>query len=325
VAAADITTAGLAEVTITAAGMEDSPITIEEYVDLGDTAAEVAAAFRYRLGADARIAALFTVGGAGATISLTALAAAANDATLNIAIANGDCEGLTDAPTSANTTPGAVPDNAAAVAGKARTALGLDADVSAFFDITGSGSEIVLTAKAEAADDATMSVVVDNDSCAGLTQATSTTTQAGVAPDGPSEIAAALRAALDALEDVTDLFTISGAGANVILTRVLPVANDVTLNLAVDNDTCVGIVADATSNNTAAGVVPDNVSVGWGNTFGLPEALRLASLMLLKLFNGAADNGTLAVHATDVSLNTFNLAGTPDGAKALEFFYIKES
>ena len=42
-------------------------------------------------------------------VELTALTAAANDGTLNIAIANGTCAGLTAAPTSANTTAGVAP------------------------------------------------------------------------------------------------------------------------------------------------------------------------------------------------------------------------
>ena len=50
-----------------------------------------------------------TVGGYGTVVELTALTAAANDATLNIAIANGTCAGLTAAPTSANTTAGVAP------------------------------------------------------------------------------------------------------------------------------------------------------------------------------------------------------------------------
>lgn len=71
-------------------------------------------------------------------------------------------------------------DTASQVAGKARTALGLDADVSAFFTISGSGAEIILTAKSYAVNDPTMNIASDNDTCTGLTpQPTSASTTAG--------------------------------------------------------------------------------------------------------------------------------------------------
>jgi phage tail sheath gpL-like len=73
-------------------------------------------------------------------------------------------------------------DTAAQVAGKIRTALGLDADVSAFFTVGGSTTAVILTAKAAAANDSTMNIDVDNGtSCTGLTTAhTSANTTPGV-------------------------------------------------------------------------------------------------------------------------------------------------
>jgi glutamate/tyrosine decarboxylase-like PLP-dependent enzyme len=78
---------------------------------------------------------------------------------------------VTAAASSADTTAGVAPDDAAGVAGKIRTALGLDADVSGFFTIGGTGANVALTAKAEAANGATMNIAIDNDTCAGLTAA----------------------------------------------------------------------------------------------------------------------------------------------------------
>jgi hypothetical protein len=50
------------------------------------------------------------VNGTVADVALTKINSAANDATLNIASANGTCTGLTAAPTSANSTAGVAGD-----------------------------------------------------------------------------------------------------------------------------------------------------------------------------------------------------------------------
>ena len=104
-----ITTAGNAAFTVTAAGMTGSPKAVSVAVALGDSAAVVAQKAREALAADSAVTAKFSVGGYGTMVELTALTAAANDATFNIAIANGTCAGLTAAPTSANTTAGVAP------------------------------------------------------------------------------------------------------------------------------------------------------------------------------------------------------------------------
>ena len=109
-AAGTITLAGRAKCTITAAGMPGSPWHVPFDVELGDGAAEIAAALRAALGADEIVPVYFTVSGTGASVVLTAKVPAANDTTLNIAIADGEgegaCEGVTPAASSANTTAG---------------------------------------------------------------------------------------------------------------------------------------------------------------------------------------------------------------------------
>ena len=111
-AAGTITLAGNATVTITAAGLTGSPLALSVPVLLSDTAATWAGKVRTALAANAAIAAMFTVGGTTTAISLTRIAAddygVANDATLNIALANGTCTGITNAASSTNTTTGAV-------------------------------------------------------------------------------------------------------------------------------------------------------------------------------------------------------------------------
>jgi hypothetical protein len=101
-----VTLTGNATVTVTAFGMTNSPKAISVAVTDTDTASIVGGLIRTALAFDADVAALFIVSGTGADVVLTRHVAAANDTTLNIAIANGTCTGLTAAPTSTNTTAG---------------------------------------------------------------------------------------------------------------------------------------------------------------------------------------------------------------------------
>jgi hypothetical protein len=105
-AAGTITGNGNAAVVVTAAGMTGSPKTINVAVLNNDTAAQWAVKVRAALALDADVTALFDVSGATTAIILTRKINAANDATLNIALDNGTCTGITTAATSANTTAG---------------------------------------------------------------------------------------------------------------------------------------------------------------------------------------------------------------------------
>ena len=66
----------------------------------------------------------------------------------------------------------------------------------------------------------------------------------------------------------------------------------------------------------------ETIDLGWGASFGLPYALAADELVIVKLFNGAADTGTVTVDATDVSKNVSAINGTPDGKKALDFYIV---
>ena len=101
-----ITLTGNATVTVTANGMANSPKAISVAVTNLDTASIVGGLIRTALAFDTDVAALFLISGSGADVVLTKHIAVANDSTLNIAIANGTCTGLTAAPTSTNTTAG---------------------------------------------------------------------------------------------------------------------------------------------------------------------------------------------------------------------------
>ena len=65
----------------------------------------------------------------------------------------------------------------------------------------------------------------------------------------------------------------------------------------------------------------DAISVGTGKKLGLPHKVYNTACLLVKLFDGSADTGTLAVNA-ELSKNLFALNGTPNGAKVVDLFYI---
>jgi hypothetical protein len=101
---------GKVQVTVTGAGIAGSPLGFEVGVELFDEEPGWAANIRAALAASPAITALYEVGGSGAAITLTRLVGAANDPTLNIAIANGDpSPEITPAPLSASTTAGVGP------------------------------------------------------------------------------------------------------------------------------------------------------------------------------------------------------------------------
>jgi hypothetical protein len=105
---------GNAEIIVTCDSMDNSPKTILVDVTSGDTAAVWAGKVRTALAADVDVASVFSVGGTSADIVLTVKEIGglsipiyqSNDSTINIALDNGTCTGITPATTSANTTTG---------------------------------------------------------------------------------------------------------------------------------------------------------------------------------------------------------------------------
>lgn len=108
-AAGTITGSGNATVTVTGDDIEGSPLAVSVAVTATDTAATWAGKVRTALGLQSAITDVYTVGGASTSITLTRTAARYNDSTLNIALANGTCTGITEAASSANTTAGVNP------------------------------------------------------------------------------------------------------------------------------------------------------------------------------------------------------------------------
>ena len=111
-------------------------------------------------------------------------------------------------------------DTATQVAGKARATLAADADVSPYYAVSGTGADIVLTAKTPGANDASLKIETDNDTSSGLTHTVaSANTAAGTAPDDAVMVFAPTKIA----EDNTSLGTITNDP--LVACAVIAVAN----------------------------------------------------------------------------------------------------
>jgi phage tail sheath gpL-like len=101
---------GNVTVVVTSAILDASPVSLSVAVLSGDTASVWAGKVRTALTQNGDVASRYNVSGTGATITLTARKAAANDSTLNISLANGSpSPGITPDTVSENTTLGAAP------------------------------------------------------------------------------------------------------------------------------------------------------------------------------------------------------------------------
>ncbi len=101
-----VATGGSMTLTVTNVGLTGSPLAISFNVDSGDIPSAVAAKAAAALSGNAAVAARFEVDNIGADFALTRLVEAANDGTLNLAIANGTATGVTPDGTSTATQTG---------------------------------------------------------------------------------------------------------------------------------------------------------------------------------------------------------------------------
>jgi len=221
----EITTAGDADVVVTAAGMPNSPKTVRFAVALADDEANVADKARTALGLNADVSGFFTITGAGADIVLTAKTKAADDATMNLASDNADTNGIVEVAASANTQAG--------VAGTLQVETATVDPASA---VTVAGdADVIVTGALVAGTPLTIRFAVTTDD------------------DTPAKIAAKARTAMN-IAAITDNYTLSGAGADIVLTTKVKAADDVTLNMASQNAASNGVVDVANSANSVAGV-----------------------------------------------------------------------
>lgn len=153
-------------------------------------------------------------------------------------------------------------DTAAQVATKIRAALALDAVIAG-----GTGADIIVPWPARVDGQNAVAFIAPTASpwenfdttAVGLTPSQSTVTSPGNVAGTPTNIATQLRVALAEVEEITDLFVISGAGAEVILTKLLAEPNDPTFNIAIANGTSEGITPAPTSTTLLEGhgIEPD--------------------------------------------------------------------
>ena len=133
--------------------------------------------------------------------------------------------------------------------------------------------------------------------------------------------ATAVKNALNADAVVGQHFTVTSSTNSVIMEAKVAAPQDATINLVVKTVGDTGLVIGAITVNTTAGV-RDRISVGWGKKFGIPYKLPADELVIVKLFDNAADSGTVTADATDIEKNVLALNGTPDGLKPIDLYII---
>lgn len=133
-------------------------------------------------------------------------------------------------------------------------------------------------------------------------------------------VAAAVVEALNENEIISAVFEASNAEGVITLAAKEPAANDSSLAIAFTLGTSGVTVGSSTAGTT--GVPYDQISVGWGDKFGLPYKLYADELVILKLFNKAVDTGTVTADATDIEKNVFAPNGTPDGSNDIDLYIL---
>jgi hypothetical protein len=133
--------------------------------------------------------------------------------------------------------------------------------------------------------------------------------------------ATAIKNALNADEVVGAHFTVTSSTNSVIMEAKVAAPQDATIDLTVDTQGDTGLVIGAITVDTTAGV-RDRISVGWGKKFGIPYKLPADELVFVKLFDNAADTGTVTADADDISKNVIALNGTPDALKPIDLYIL---
>jgi hypothetical protein len=211
--------------TVTADGMDNSPVSVNVDVTADDdTVSEVAAKVRAALTANEDIAGFFTVGGTAGAVLLTARDYAADDGTMSIAMVDAPATGVT---------VGSSTDTTAGVLGVAQ--------VETITVTAGSGGAGTLVFRVTAANMDNSPVDINVDVTGD--------------DDAVGEVATKIRAALNADTDVSGYFTIGGTGADIVITAKERVANDGTMAMSLEDADGTGVTVGA-SGNTAAGVLP---------------------------------------------------------------------
>jgi len=149
---------------------------------------------------------------------------------------------------------------------------------------------------------------------AGMTGSPVTLAVAVANNDTAAQVAAKIKTDMGLNAGIAAWFTIGGSDAVIILTRKAATANDTTMNVSIDNGTCTGLTAAATSANTTAGVAGDDASAIAGK---IRVALAAdAAVIALFAVSGATDKiiiTALTPLANDGTLNIALADGTCTG------------
>jgi len=140
--------------------------------------------------------------------------------------------------------------------------------------------------------------------------------------DTVAEAATKLAAGLNADEDFAAAWLAAAAGANVTIESKTYAAQDATLNLVVKTAGDSAITLGSMTVDTVSGVAEDKVSVGIGKKFGIPYMLTADELVIVKLFDNAADTGAVTPDADELEKNVIALNGAPDGLKPIDLYIL---
>ena len=227
-------TAGTTTVTVTSALLATPRVVTVTFAGT-ENAVAVGGVIRAALAADAVVSANFAVSGSGTAIILTALRAAANDSTLNTAIAAGS--GVSAAATSSNTTAGVLGTLGDFLGQQIITHPSPGVEQAAAATVAFSGSNTALLTSGAIVVNVTGPLITNGEVQVNLAAGQST-----------AQVATAIAAALNADTLLSENYTATASSAVVTLTAKVA-TTDATLNVAIPAFDV--ITAAPTSTNTA--------------------------------------------------------------------------
>jgi hypothetical protein len=179
--------AGNIDVTVTAEGMDNSPKIISVAVANEDDAETIATKIKTALDNDADVGhvetGFFAITRTDSILTFTFKAKAENDDSFDFAVVE-DSATVTDLDAIiVNKTLGVASDDATVIANKFRDAMLLEDDITDNFVVSGTGANIILTAREFAPNDATLNIAITGDVAGVNTVANSANTTVGVGID----------------------------------------------------------------------------------------------------------------------------------------------
>lgn len=143
-----------------------------------------------------------------------------------------------------------------------------------------------------------------------------------VEDDTTAKAATKLAAGLNANATFAAKWLAAAATANVTIESKTYEAQDATINLTVKTAGDSAITLGSITVDTVSGVAEDKVSIGVGKKFGIPYLLTADELVIVKLFDNAADSGAVTPDDNELEKNVIALNGTPDGLKPIDLYIL---